>query len=316
MDNVLKRIKILYNIYNFFSYSKLKHQISLYKNYGVNKSYFSSLTSKDFPDDSLSDHPWLDKEDSAVVLPDIAGFSKLDEGVKSAILNWSTNGFAILKGYYSEEEVSSINELLPKLMQDKRMPVKDKRKIMFAVRYSDEMRSLVNTSRLTDILELLLGRSVELFQSINFLKGSEDPPHSDFFHMSTYPYGYLMAVWIALEDIDEENGPVYYYPGSHKLRYIMNDDYNHGGNRWFLGKNYKKNYGEAIKRLIDENGLEKKEFTASKGDVLIWHANMLHGGSNVIDSTRSRKSMVLHYYGTDVIRYHEITQRPSLKVWN
>ncbi len=314
MINSLRRMKLLYEIYNIFNYNKLKYQAPLYRKYGLQKIWFSSLSSIDFPKDTLSNHSWLDKEDSVVALPANPGFSKLDEGVQSSILHWSANGYAILKGFYSEEKVCQINELLEKLMHDKRMPIKDKRKIMYAVRYSAEMRNLVNNKELMDIVELLMGIPVELFQSVNFLKGSEDSAHSDFIHMSTYPYGYLMAVWIALEDMTIENGPLFFYPGSHKLPYIMNTHFDHGGSRWLLGKDNKKNYAEAIERLIEEHDLEKKVFTASKGDVLIWHANLLHGGSKVIDPTRTRKSMVLHYFAKDVIRYHEITQRPSLRI--
>lgn len=233
--NDLRRFKILYELYNFFSYNKLKYQSPLYKSYDIKKSYFSSLTSKDFPEDTLSEHPWLDKEDSRLVLPQHAKFIELEERVQESILPWSSNGYAILKGFFSDEKVTAINELLIKLMQDKRMPIREKRKIMFSVKYSNEMRSMVNTKRLMAVLELLMGRPIELFQSVNFLKGSEDPAHSDFIHMSTYPYGYLMAAWIALEDMDMDNGPLFFYPGSHKLPYIMNSHFDHGGNRWLFG---------------------------------------------------------------------------------
>src|SRR5690606_38727259 len=278
MIKTIRRMKMLYEMYNIFHYNKLKYQLPLYRSYGVNKSFFSSLSSSDFPNDSLTDHPWLDKVDSAAILPENPIFSKLDPKIQSSILNWSSDGYTILKGFYPEDKVASINDLILKLMKDKRMPVKDGRKIMYAVRYSKEMRDMVNTPELVQILDLLMGRSVELFQSVNFFQGSEDPAHSDFIHMSTYPYGYLMAVWIALEDMDLENGPLFFYPGSHKLEYIMNSKFDHGGNRWFLGKENKNNYAKVIEKLIEEQKLEKKIFTASKGDVLIWHANLLHGG--------------------------------------
>ncbi|HLW33107.1 MAG TPA: phytanoyl-CoA dioxygenase family protein [Aequorivita sp.] len=309
----LKRLKLLYETHNLFHYNKLKYLLPLYQKYGIRKNYFSSLSSNTLPADSVNDHPWLDREDSATVLPQNPIFSSFSEQEKAALLQWSTNGYAILKGFYSEEKVASINQLLVDLMKDKKMPVKDKRKIMYAVRYSSQMRELVHIPKLADILSLLMGTSIELFQSVNFLQGSEDPAHSDFIHMSTYPYGYLLAVWIALEDIDMENGPLFFHPGSHKLPYIMNSQYDHGGNRWLLGKTNKKNYAQAIDKIIKEHHFETKTFTASKGDVLIWHANLLHGGTKIINPDRTRKSMVMHYFGADVIQYHEITQRPSLK---
>lgn len=308
-----RRIKLLYEAHNIFYYNKLKYLIPLYRKYSVKKKYYSSLSSNALPEDRLVDHPWLDREDSLTVLPAHPAFTVLNDNIKAALINWSTDGYAILKSFLSEEKVDLINELLVKLMKERRMPVKDGRKLMYAVRYSDEIKQLVNNKALTDILDLLMGRPAELFQSVNFLRGSEDPAHSDFIHMSTYPYGYLLAVWIALEDIDMENGPLFYYPGSHKLPYIMNSQYDHGGTRWLLGKANKKNYAAAVQKVIEEHQFQKMIFTASKGDVLIWHANLLHGGEKVVDPSRTRKSMVMHYFGTDVIQYHEITQRPSLK---
>ena len=54
-------------------------------------------------------------------------------------------------------------------------------------------------------------------------------------------------------------------------------------------------------------------FLAKKGDLLVWHANLLHGGEKVVDQNSTRKSMVLHYYANDTVCFHEITQRPTLK---
>ena len=312
MWSTLKRIKFLHGFYNLINNSKLRYQISLYKKFGLNKRFYSSISSKDLPEDSLADHPWLDVQDSLKVLPYNSSFLKLPKCQQKALLNWSDNGYALFQKFFPEETVEKINSVIQKLMKDNRLPVKDKRKFMHAVKISREINSLVNTAELTGLLNLIMGKEVDLFQSVNFLKGSEDPPHSDFIHMSTYPYGYLIAVWIALEDIDLENGPLFYYPGSHKLPYIMNKDFKRGGNSWLIEKDYKERYAEKIDNTLKQHNFEKKIFTASKGDVLVWHANLLHGGSPIIDPSLTRKSMVLHFYGKDVIRYHEITERPSL----
>src|SRR5690606_3092753 len=143
MINELKRIKVLYEMYNLFNYDKLKYLIPLFRKYGVQKRIYSATSSSSFPEDTIADHPWLDQKDSATALIENPAFLTLNKEVQSAILDWSTNGYAILKGFYSEEKVSLINELLIKLMKDKRMPIKDKRKLMYAVRYSEEMRNLV-----------------------------------------------------------------------------------------------------------------------------------------------------------------------------
>jgi ectoine hydroxylase-related dioxygenase (phytanoyl-CoA dioxygenase family) len=79
-----------------------------------------------------------------------------------------------------------------------------------------------------------------------------------------------------------------------------------------LGKKDYVDYEDVLEDLVAQKGYTKKEFLAKKGDVLIWHANLVHGGAPILNKSLTRKSMVVHYYATDVIKYHEITERPSL----
>ena len=45
-----------------------------------------------------------------------------------------------------------------------------------------------------------------------------------------------------------------------------------------------------------EKGYRQEHFLARRGDVLIWHANLLHGGAPVKNKALSRWSQVTHYY--------------------
>jgi ectoine hydroxylase-related dioxygenase (phytanoyl-CoA dioxygenase family) len=129
--------------------------------------------------------------------------------------------------------------------------------------------------------------------------------------MSTYPDGNLIAAWVALEDISFEQGPLHYYRSSHVLPYVMNEDYNHGGNGMLLGKKPYDFYEQKIEQLVTSKNLQKQVFEAKKGDVFVWHANLLHGGEPHLNKKLSRKSMVFHYYADKAICFHEITQRPA-----
>ncbi len=130
--------------------------------------------------------------------------------------------------------------------------------------------------------------------------------------MTTYPPGNLIAAWMAFEDADLDNGTIYYHPGSHKLPYVLNPDFNHGGTKRKIGAQAYKMYEQKMEEVIENNNFEKVDFIAKKGDVFIWHGNLLHGGNPILDSGRTRKSMVVHYFPKDVVAYHEITQRPAL----
>ena len=53
-------------------------------------------------------------------------------------------------------------------------------------------------------------------------------------------------------------------------------------------------------------GLRERKFMARKGDVLIWHADLVHGGSPVRDLGRTRSSMVCHYFGESDCRERDM----------
>ena len=79
-----------------------------------------------------------------------------------------------------------------------------------------------------------------------------------------------------------------------------------------IGNEAYDKYEDEVERRLKKSNLIKQKFIAKKGDILIWHSNLLHGGEEVINPKLTRKSMVLHYYANDVICYHEITQRPTI----
>ena len=57
-------------------------------------------------------------------------------------------------------------------------------------------------------------------QTIDFLRGTQQAPHSDAIHFSTMPEGFMCGVWVALEDATSENGPLRYVPGSQRFSEI------------------------------------------------------------------------------------------------
>jgi ectoine hydroxylase-related dioxygenase (phytanoyl-CoA dioxygenase family) len=309
--DLLRSLKITYIISNLFNYQKLKRNIPLYKKYGLKKSVIAPLSSKDFKNLKSDIEPWLDKYSLKEISMDNHEFQTFPKEIQVALTNWSEEGYAILPEFF-KKEADQVNQNIEELLASGKVNFKYGNKIMFALHQSELIKSMGNDPMINKVLSFLLGKEVKLFQSINFIKGSEQRAHSDSIHMSTYPQGFLIAIWVALEDIKEEQGALFYYPGSNQLPYLSNEDYDYGGNYWMLGRNANKKYEDKIEEIIREKNLLKKVFEAKKGDVLIWHANLIHGGSKVLDNNFTRKSMVFHYYTEEVICYHEITQRPSV----
>jgi len=48
-------------------------------------------------------------------------------------------------------------------------------------------------------------------------------------------------------------------------------------------------------QTLAASGLQTRTFAAKRGEVLIWHSALLHGGGPVVDESLTRKSFVVHY---------------------
>ncbi|HRP54885.1 phytanoyl-CoA dioxygenase family protein [Agriterribacter sp.] len=310
MIELIKRTKPVYAVYNFFHKRQLAHNIPLLKKLGLKKKYYSSLSSKDFTGlpEGISESITTDRQKLAAC----ALFRNISDRARESLLSFDDKGFAIIDRYLSVQQADAVNAEIGRLLEQRKLKLNERNKIMFAIHASGLIWNTGNNEDLKEVLSALLGGKAILFQSINFLKGSEQATHSDSIHMTTFPLGGLLGVWIALEDITDENGPLHYYPGSHKLPYYLNSDYGNEGNALFLGNKSYADYEHMIAERIKAQKLEKVKFFAKKGDLIIWHANLFHGGDPHLDKEKTRKSMVFHYFKENVICYHEITQRPAL----
>src|SRR5438477_9241 len=119
-----------------------------------------------------------------------------------------------------------------------------------------------------------------------------------------------IAAWIALEDISPESGPLAYVPGSqrfpfydfstppgaaasHAPRGLHSGDYTYDPSR-----HTDADVAAAMafySAELERSGLPVHQFNASRGEVLIWHSALMHGGSAPVDEHRTRKSFVVHY---------------------
>ena len=141
---------------------------------------------------------------------------------------------------------------------------------------------------LTDLYE----RPPVAFQTMSMRKGSEEPLHIDTGPLTLTEPMALAASWVALEDVVPLSGEFEFVPGSHLLPETL-----HYG----VAKGHDDDMVEHHRvltrtlELADERGLKTERFMAKKGDVLIWHADLLHGGAEIQDPTRTRKSFIVHF---------------------
>ena len=279
-----RRLKWVYFLYNLSNYRYLLGNRERYRKVGLKRSVLRSLHSELF---------------KGLVPPERQR-------------NWDDKGFEVLHAVFSQEEVDELNAEIQQRLDEGQIGFNyTGRKIHFGHEKVKGMKYFMYHPQIMERLRYRMGREVKPFQSILFHYGSEQRAHSDSIHMSTFPQGGLIAAWIALEDVDEHNGALFYYPGSHRLPYATNKEIG-ASTSWILSANPNRLYEDWVERQISERGLQREVFPARKGDVLIWHGNLLHGGLPHVDMTRTRKSMVVHYFEEGDICYHEISQRPAV----
>jgi hypothetical protein len=156
---------------------------------------------------------------------------------------------------------------------------------------SKAVKSIALNARVLRALRQLYGRKPLPFQTLNFPIGTEQKAHSDIIHFHTDPPSYMCGVWVALEDIDEGNGALVYYPGSHKLPEVMMEDFAPGP-----GKEHYDAYETTIADVVRKHNLRPERAILKKGQALIWSANLIHGGGSHPDKHRTRHSQVTHYF--------------------
>jgi ectoine hydroxylase-related dioxygenase (phytanoyl-CoA dioxygenase family) len=153
------------------------------------------------------------------------------------------------------------------------------------------VQALALAAELTALLGALLRQEAVLCHSLYLPMGSAQSLHADTLYMTPRTPGHLIAAWVALEDVHPDAGPLLYMKGSHKLpRYRFSDGTHHevDGEQtaWKAAA-----YGAAAAA-----GLRTETFHGRKGDVLIWAADLLHGGAEIRDRSLTRRSFVFHYF--------------------
>ena len=306
---MLRRWKPLYWLYNLFRPRALAHNEEPYRKLELRKMYFSSVSSRDFIG---KDPGALASSELPPPVTETAYYRNADATTRASLDAYAAQGYCVLRRYLDGDTVDRMNEAIADLLERGDIDFTYRTKLMFAVRKSPQLAAPFQDPQWAGLLDSLIGGRARLFQSINFLTGSQQRTHSDSIHMTTFPLGGLLGVWIALEDIDPASGPLHYYPGSHHLPYLLNRDYGNEGGTLTIGDKAYREYEDLVAQKLSATDFAKEIFLPQKGDVLIWHANLLHGGEPVTDPRKSRRSMVLHYFDDTRVCYHEITQRPAL----
>ncbi|MEP7218136.1 MAG: phytanoyl-CoA dioxygenase family protein [Bacteroidota bacterium] len=231
----------------------------------------------------------------------------LDAPMREIVRHYAECGYAIIDPEIPESTIDSAMSAVRGLCFDERGELVRNR-ITDGWKSIPAVRDIAVSRKVIDILRALYQREPIPFQTLNFPVGTQQKTHSDTIHFSSFPPGFMCGVWLALEDVDEANGPLHYYSGSHRLPTFEMYDIGKSGvlapGEDSHGADHYGRYEEFIEYYINNQpGIERREVHLKKGQALIWSANLFHGGNPILDPARTRFSQVTHFYFNDCMYY-------------
>ena len=150
-----------------------------------------------------------------------------------------------------------------------------------------EMKGRYGSPRLT----VELSERGIVCNTLNLEFGSQQADHTDSLYMAAPDGEHLIASWIALEDGHLDAGPLRYWPGSHRIAPYRNK----GG-----GLQHRDDevhvYRAYMAAEVARRGLKVERLVPRAGDLFIWHGQLFHGGEAIADPSRTRRSLVTHYW--------------------
>ncbi|MEV0797301.1 phytanoyl-CoA dioxygenase family protein [Kribbella sp. NPDC050281] len=146
---------------------------------------------------------------------------------------------------------------------------------------------LMLDSRILDVVTTLIGPALGA-QSMFYFK----PPgargqamHQDNTFLRADPETCL-AAWIAIDDVDADNGGLAVVPGSHKTELVCPEP-----------ADLAESFTNAEVPIPD--GLRKVQTKMKAGDVLFFHGSVVHGSRPNSSADRFRRALIFHYIPED-----------------
>lgn len=252
--------------------------------------------------------------------------SEMSDTSSNLLRDWNRNGFVILSGFFSARTVANVNAFLERLWAgrleltlpltiDVRIESDRQRRMLLREATARDrrqpykindlyldypvIRDMVLDRRLCRVLRTLFEGTPLVCNTLNFEYGSQQTDHIDTLYMPSRKPGGMLASWIALDEVGPSNGPLRYWPGSHRIPAYR---FSHGATNAIAEE--MPAFRDYIERELERHALSPVTLEAEPGDVMIWHSQLLHGGCPIESASQTRRSLVTHYFRREDYRHH------------
>lgn len=217
---------------------------------------------------------------------------------------YNENGFTRFDGLFSREYIDKINKIIDDLDfkvgetvfdEDKTGKIKQ---VQYLWRYHEEFGNIIKELRkiatqLTNYDELELSViNMQLFEKHPKIS-KPTRPHQDNAYFMMAPATPL-TFWISLDDIDEENGCLYYAPKTHLEPTRKHQRYDK--NTTFRVRSGVPGLSICLKDQPEETYLP---MITQKGDVLVHNSNLIHSAGKNSSDNRRRRAIGLIFAPTE-----------------
>ena len=256
---------------------------------------------------------WTDRHDASRLLAELR--PQIDDETEWLLQHWMDHGYVILEGAVDPSTCRSLGAEIKAIYEDgsdihiAQDPFEggsgrshiapgtspDRMRLIDMYAHSRLARQVLFAPRIISFLETIFRESPLLFQGLTFEMGSQQGLHQDTAYVVVDRPMELAAAWVALEDIAVGSGELMYLDASHRM-----PEWKFGGNSKHFdpSRHSSQEHDEWTIHLIrrgEELGMTKKLFRAKAGDVLIWSADLVHGGSPQENASLTRRSIVGHF---------------------
>ena len=217
---------------------------------------------------------------------------------------YQQQGYAVAAGLFSADEVATLaahfeqmrlqqrEDVIETLSDEAQIAADDPLlaypRLMQPHRFDDHSRCWLLDARLNQSLTALMGREPYAVQTMVYFK----PPgargqalHQDQYFLRVQP-GTCMAVWLALDDVDSDNGCMRVVPQSHTWDLLCTVD-----------ADTRQSFTDITVGLPD--GVEAVDVHMRAGDVLFFNGQLVHGSLPNSTTDRFRRSLIGHYITGD-----------------
>lgn len=273
---------------------------------GVPAVFFGDCDASYYAEAQRAVEHWIDSPDVELQIAEKLKRGLINKAEADMLQRFARDGFVVFDTLLPEPMIASANAAIDHAIEQSYQGYRygDSTRLEQMHVHYPAMRDIWLYPPVHRFLSLVFDSPSRPCQSLVYVFGSQQDAHQDTVHLTPFPAGAMCGVWIALEDVQPGSGELAVYPGSHRFpRVYMKDT----GTAKVRGdwSEFGRNVVGKWAALLRDSGIQPMPYLAKRGQILVWHENLMHAGSVRRDKSLSRRSIVTHNFAKGAVVYYD-----------